>query len=351
MQTFRHLDNKLGSIPHRLITTLVELGASRGTEELYRERSPQVLETLRQVARIQSTEASNAIEQITAPHARIRELVEEKTRPENRSEEEIAGYRYVLDTIHASAQDIPFSVNLLLQFHRDLLRFTPDRNAGRFKITDNLVTEEVDGQVVVRFTPVPAGDTKRAMEELHERFTFAWDEGEHDRLLLIAAYVLDFLIIHPFLDGNGRMARLITLLLLYHAGYEVGRFISLEKLINESRETYFDSLGRSTAGWHEGKHDPLPWVRYLLGILTAAYKELEDRVGAVTGRGSKRELVLGFLRSSARDRFTFDEIRRAAPGVSDAYIRKLLADLRKQGVVESEGRGRYATWRRLHRDF
>jgi Fic family protein len=310
-----------------------------------------VLEALRQVARIQSTEASNAIEDITAPSKRIEALVAEKSTPANRSEEEIAGYRYVLDTIHASALDIPFKRTVVEQFHRDLYRFTSVR-AGRFKIGSNEVTEQhPDGTVVVRFKPVDPAVTPLAIDELHERFDRAWHAEEHHRLLLIGSYIFDFLMIHPFQDGNGRMSRLLTLLLLYHAGYEVGRFVSLERIINDSRETYYESLQASTRGWHDAQHDIKPWLSYFLGTILAAHKEFEERVGAIGNHGAKGELVKSFVRSALADTFTFDDVRRAAPGVSDVYIGKILRELRDCRVLRSEGTGRGARWHRLTTDF
>lgn len=190
------------------------------------------------------------------------------------------------------------------------------------------------------------------MDELHGRLDDAWRADQHHRLLLAGAYVLDFLVIHPFTDGNGRMSRLLTLLLLYKAGYEVGRFISIEKLIEQSNKTYYDALAASTERWHTGEHDLRPWLAYFLGVLTAAYREFEPRARAVTaGRGSKAELVRSFARSNLSDAFTFADVKRVFPGVSDEYIRQILRELRDAGVIEGTGAGRGAGWRRLRRDF
>lgn len=351
MQTFRDLDKHLGQVPAAVTRDIGAIDAGKGRQELFRRQAPSLLRTLTEVARIQSTEASNAIEGITAPHRRIEELVMEKTTPSNRSEEEIAGYRMVLDTIHSSAPDIPFKRSVVEQFHRDLYSFT-SVPAGRFKAAQNAVTEtHPDGTVVVLFEPVSPADTPRAMDELHEHFDRAMHVAEHHRLLLIGAYVFDFLRIHPFQDGNGRMARLLTLLLLYHAGYEVGRYVSLEKLVDDSRDTYYESLQASTPGWEQGDHDIWPWLNYFAGILTGAYKEFERRVPAVDQRGAKKELVLQFVRGTVRDTIKFDDVRQAAPGVSDAYIRKVLRELREQGVLRAEGTGRGARWHRLTKDF
>jgi len=189
------------------------------------------------------------------------------------------------------------------------------------------------------------------MEDLHAGFARAMQERTHASLLLASAYVLDFLVIHPFRDGNGRMARLITLWLLYICGHAVGRYISVEKLIEESRETYYEALGRSTIGWHNDEHDLGPWTDYFLGIVNAAYGEFESRTGMVSGRGSKRALITRFIRSSLSDEFSIAQLRQACPGVSDVYLNKVLGQLKADGAIERIGRGRSARWRRLRQDF
>jgi Fic family protein len=352
MQTFRDLESHLGMVPASTATALSEATAGRGREEAFRRQNPQVLETLTEIARIQSTEASNAIESITAPPKRIAELVQEKTTPQNRSEEEIAGYRKVLDTIHSSAEHIPFKRSIVEQFHRDLYSFTATPG-GRFKSSQNEVArfDNAGNKIGVIFEGVSPSETPRAMDELHERFDEATREGQHAPLLLTGAYVFDFLMIHPFKDGNGRMSRLLTLLLLYHAGHEVGRFVSLEKLVEESKETYYESLGKSTVGWDEGRHDIWPWLNYFLGILNAAYKQFEPRAGnLISGRGAKAERIKQFVRSRASDIFTLDDVHRALPDVSREHIRDELRKLRDADIVESPGRGR-KEWKRLRNDF
>lgn len=332
---------------HSIGQTLHALGEWKGHYELYARRTPQVLETLRQAAIIQSTESSNRIEQITAPLKRIQELVAQKTTPTNRSEEEIAGYRDVLTTIHSSFRDIPFTVSVVLQFHRDLYAHTKVPG-GRFKRTDNEITEVYpDGTAAVRFRPLSAVETPSAVKQLHEQFMRAWEAGEVSRLLLIPAYVLDFLCIHPFTDGNGRMARLLTLLLLYHAGDEVGRYVSLERIVERSRETYYEALGLSSARWHEGKHTLLPWTEYFLGVLTAAHKDLEARVGTLTSaRGAKRQMVLDAI-AHAIGTFTVAELQEACPNVSVDFIRLLLKREREAGRVTCLDHGPKARWRRV----
>src|SRR5580692_8072215 len=276
-------------IPAPTARALGGIDRAQGAESAFRREHPEALRTLTEIARIQSVESSNAIENITAPAERVQKLLAHRTAPANRSEEEIAGYRAVLDTINADATHIPFTPSVVEQLHRDLYQFT-NTPAGRWKRVENSIQEVLpDGVRVVRFQTVSAIATPAAMQELHERFAAARDSGEHHPLLLVGCYVFDFLAIHPFRDGNGRISRLLTLLLLYQAGYEVGRFISLERLIDNTRETYYDALQAAGHGWHEDEHDIKPWLNYFLGIVTAAYKEFEGRVGTVSGRGSKRE--------------------------------------------------------------
>ena len=352
VQSFRELGRHFDLIPAAINRQLSGIDVARGRQEAFARQHPAALESLKQLALIQSVEASNAIENITAPKKRLEELVAQKTTPRNRSEAEIAGYRAVLDTIHAGAAHIPFSPNVVRQLHRDLYQFAA-QPGGDWKNSDNLVTEQrPDGTVAVRFTPVNSFETPAAMDELHQRFDEAWQADQHHRLLLAGAYTLDFLVIHPFTDGNGRMSRLLSLLLLYKGGYEVGRFISIEKLIEESKETYYQALAASTEGWHQGGHDLQPWLSYFLGVITAAYREFEPRAEAVTaGRGSKAELVKAFVRSNISDTFTFADVKRAAPGVSDEYIRQVLRELRDNEIIEGTGAGRGAAWRRLRNDF
>jgi Fic family protein len=351
VSSFPDLSRHFGGIPPATVTSLTTIAEARGRAELYRQQNPSGLETLRQVALIQSTEASNAIENIHAPLARIEALVAEKTKPINRSEQEIAGYRDVLATIHANGPSIPFEPRYVEQLHGYLYKYVGTRDAGHWKGLDNEVEEKLpDGTRIVRFKPVSAALTPLAMQGLHDKFRRALDAGLYEPLLLCAAYILDFTVIHPFRDGNGRMSRLVTLWLLYIVGHDVGRYISLEKIIDASKETYYEALGQSTVGWHDGEHDLRPWTDYFLGILIAAYGEFEGRTGALGGRGSKKALITTFIDSLMVAEFTIADVRQAAPGVSDGYINKLLGELKKAGKIEPLGTGRGASWRRLAGD-
>jgi Fic family protein len=351
VSSFHALDRHFGALPPATVSALTTIGEAKGRADLYRQQNPSGLETLRQVALIQSTEASNAIENIHAPLPRIEELVAEKTTPQDRSEQEIAGYRDVLAIVHANGAAIPFEPRYVMQLHGNMHRYVGTRDAGRWKTVDNAVEEALpDGTKAVRFVPVAALLTPQTMDDLHAACRRALSDGTYSPLLLTAAYVLDFTVIHPFRDGNGRMSRLITLWLLYVAGHDVGRYISLEKLIDDSKETYYEALRSSTLGWHEGAHDLAPWTGYFLGILLAAYRELESRSGVLAGRGSKRKLIEAFIDSLMVDEFTIADVREAAPGVSDGYISRVLGGLKNQGRIESLGTGRAARWRRLASD-
>src|SRR6266446_54114 len=322
-------------IPQNLLRTIRLLGEFKGKEEVYKQQSPQVLETLRQAAVIQSTESSNRIEGVTAPHDRIVKLVQKKVKPGNRSEQEIAGYRDVLNTIHANHENMEFSVNLVLQMHRDLLKFTTEKD-GKWKTAQNEI-EEVgpDGNKVVRFMPVAPHLTEDAMRLLHDRFDKALDSHQFEPLLLIPAYILDFLCIHPFRDGNGRMARLLTLLLLYQAGFEVGRFISLENIVEETREGYYDTLYSSSQKWHEGKHSLQPWWEYFLGVmLLSAYREFERRAGTVTSSyGAKSQMIFDAV-DRLSGNFRVSDVQKICPGVSLDLIRRRLKELKAAGKIE-----------------
>jgi Fic family protein len=284
---------------------------------------------------------------VTVPNDRLEAIVRERAAPRDRSEQEIAGYRDVLSTIHTNWRDMQFSPGLVLQLHRDLFQFTPS-GGGNWKPVDNEITEMVGGKRSVRFQPVPAYATEDAMRRLHTRFEQARAAGESDPLLLLSAYILDFTCIHPFLDGNGRMARLLTLLLLYQAGYHVGRYISIERIIEQQREGYYDSLYASSQQWHQAQHSLTPWWEYSLGVvLVQAYRELERNVAKVTGsRGAKRQAVIDAI---ARLPATFQhgDVARACPGVSRPTIERILTELRDSGRIRKLKGGRAAVWEKV----
>jgi Fic family protein len=333
-------------VSQRIIMTIRKLGEHKGRQDLYKKQAPEMLENLRQVALIQSTESSNRIEGIVADDKRLRAIVEEKAKPANRSEAEIAGYRDVLNTIHQSHEHIPFTERVVLQLHRDLMKYA-GVDGGRWKSAPNEISETLpDGTKHIRFTPVAPHLTDEAMRSVHARFNELEAAHEWDPLLLIPFYVLDFLCIHPFLDGNGRLARLIALLLLYQHGYEVGRYVSLERIIEQTKQSYYDTLYTSSQGWHESRHDVLPWTEYFLSTLLAAYDEFESRFGKVSkGRGSKTDTVKNAIDRFVAD-FSLTDIEKACPLVSRDMIRRILFDLKKEGRVVCLGRGPSARWRK-----
>jgi Fic family protein len=328
-----------------LLQSVRLVGEYRGKETLFKQQSPQVLQALRENALIQSTESSNRIEGVVAPPQRIRDLVAKRTQPANRSEQEIAGYRDVLNTIHTNFADMQLTSNLVLQLHRDLFQFAPG-GGGRWKAAENDITEmRPHGAKAIRFKPMAPHLTPDAMVRFHDADRSALDAAAVDPLLLIPAYVLDFLCIHPFADGNGRMARLLSLLLLYQAGYEVGRYISLEGTIEETKEGYYDSLYASSQGWHEGQHSLVPWWQYFVGVmLVKAYREFEERVGVTSAkRGAKRDMTRDAV-NRLPNRFRYADLARALPAVSRPTIARGLRELRGEGAIRCAKRGRDATW-------
>jgi Fic family protein len=327
--------------------TLRALGEYRGRQVLYAEQSPEVLETLRRVALIQSTESSNRIEGITVAPGRVDQIVMKKTEPKDRSEREVAGYRDVLADIHTNFGRMRLSSDLIRGWHRKLYRYTKEAG-GSWKDKHNAIIEiGPDGKQYIRFKTVSALATPEFIERLITLFTQALDKGKTDPLFLIASFVLDFECIHPFMDGNGRIGRLLTLLLLYQSGYEVGRYISLMRIIGQSKETYYEALLKRSDRWHKADHDLRPWWNYFLGMLVAAYKEFETRVGNIaSSRGAKREMVQRAV-DHLPELFKIADLRQACPGVSYPTLQRALADMRKAGRVKCLGRGPDAEWQKV----
>lgn len=326
------------------VSSIKVIGEYRGRQDLFRQQAPEVLESLKRLAVIESAESSNRIEGVTAPRERVEALVLRPTAPGNRSEEEIAGYRDALNLIHESAAEMTFSVNVILQLHGLLYRFQPGVG-GRWKMTQNdIVERNEDGSVRrIRFTPIAPVATPQAMYDLVAMYGQALAQ-QREPLVTIPLTILDFLCIHPFTDGNGRMARLLTLLLLYQFDFAVGRYISLERVIEESKETYYEALEASSKHWHEGRHDPHPWMRYFWGVLLAANKEFEQRIGAVKdARGTKTALIEQAVRRRLKP-FAISDIEAECPDVSRDMVRYVLRRMRTDGEVELRGTGRASKW-------
>ena len=347
MWSFRN--NRLLDPTDITVTNLIgALGRYQGRQELYRHQVPQVLETLQQIAIVESTESSNRIEGITVPQHRFKALMAHAV-PEDRPEGEIAGYLEVLTRIHSGLVKLPLTPESILDLYADLYAHVPSVEK-QWKQRDNIIRQTLpDGREAVRFVPLPADETPEAMKELCQRFGEMWDSQQADRLLTINAFIFDFECIHPFPDGNGRLGRLLTLLLLYEAGYEVGRYISLERIIEGTKLTYYDALLRSSRRWETGQHDLTPWYQYSLGVLVYAYREFEERVGQFAAApGTKSQSVQLVIETLGSDEtFRVSDLEQACPSVSRRTIRRVLNELRNRGVVECLGTGRWAQWRKI----
>ena len=331
--------------PEKLLTPeIVQMVASihehKGKQELFLEANIDELKTLLEVALIQSTGASNRIEGIYTSDKRLEELVSQKAEPRNRSEQEIAGYREVLATIHESYEYITPRPNIILQLHRDLYSYSQGATGGNYKNSDNVIAEtDAEGHQKARFIPVPAFQTADAMDVLCSRFLEAWEADRIDKLVLIPMFILDFLCIHPFNDGNGRMSRLLTLLLFYKAGYIVGKYVSMEMLIEKTKETYYEALQASSTGWHECENSYEPFVKYYLGIILKAYKEFESRVEHLKNRSlSKPERIKAVIDQKV-GKITKKEIMELCPDISKVTVERTLTDLVKSGYIAKVGAG------------
>lgn len=318
-----------------------------GKQELYLKQRPEELEKLIEIAKIQSTEASNAIEGIVTTSTRIKQLVEEKTTPKNRDEQEIAGYRDVLNIIHENFDVIPISQNYILQLHKILYSHMNNFMAGKTKNVQNYISATYpDGHVQVLFTPMAPCETPEAIDKICEEYNLAIGNMELEPLILIPVFIHDFLCIHPFNDGNGRMSRLLTTLLLYRNGFYVGRYISLEGKIAKNKDLYYDALSRSQDGWHEGTEDIIPFIKYMLGIILAAYKDFEDRMDLIGAKLSALEIVRRASKNKL-GRFNKQDIRELCPNLSDSSIEGALRKMLSSGELKREGKGKNTCYFRI----
>jgi len=328
-----------------IVALLTQIHEFKGKQTLFIEAKADVLSQLVEVAKIQSTEASNKIEGIYTSDARLKALVKDKTTPRSRSEREIAGYRDVLNTIHESHDYISIRPNLILQLHRDLYKFEGYDIGGKYKSADNVIEEEDEqGNKRVRFKPVPAWEAPEALENLCTEFNKAIDQGKADPLLLIPMFILDFLCIHPFNDGNGRMSRLLTLLCLYRAGYIVGKYISIEHLIEKTKDSYYECLQESSEAWHEEENDYIPFVQYMLGIVVAAYRDFTTRVKNLTASGISKPDRIAQLIKETYGEITKAQIMERFPDISQITVQRTLADLLNSEKISKIGGGRYTKY-------
>lgn len=331
---------------NEVLSLVAAIHEFRGRQERFLSQKPAVLDRLTEISMIQSTESSNAIEGIRTSSTRLKALVREKTTPRNRSEQEIAGYRYVLSEIHENYKYIPLKPNYILQLHRDLYRFTGASIGGRFKDSQNyIVSEDAEGNQFVLFTPPDAFDTPGAVESICAQYDRAVSGELLDPLIMIPVFIHDFLCVHPFSDGNGRMSRLLTALLLYRAGYSVGQYISLEKIIADDKVLYYDALEASQTRWHEGTDDPTPFIKYLLRVLVRAYRDLEDRIDIMEGKSSPVDRVRKAVELKLGP-FTKSEIMELCPSIGRSTVENALTALVEEGAIVRRGKGRSTVYYR-----
>lgn len=347
MRIFNYSEIKNQQWDSDILSLIAAIYKEAGKQEMYLKQRPEELEKLVEIAKVQSTEASNAIEGIVTTSTRIKQLVEEKTTPKNRDEQEIAGYRDVLNIIHESFDAIPITQNYILQLHKILYSHMNNPMAGRTKSVQNYISATYpDGHVETLFTPLAPYETPEALDKICEEYNRVIGNMEVEPLIAIPIFVHDFLCIHPFNDGNGRMSRLLTTLLLYRCGFYVGKYISLEAKIAKNKELYYDALNLSQTGWHEGSEDALPFIKYLLGTILAAYKDFEDRFALVETKLPALETVRRATLNKI-GRFTKQDIRELCPSLSISSIEGALRKLVASGELKKEGSGKNTCYYRL----
>lgn len=344
MRQFEYKESWKKLLTPTIVSLLTSIHEYKGEQNLFIESNSDKLVELLEIAKIQSTEASNKIEGIITTDDRLKKLVMDKTMPKSRSEKEIAGYRDVLNTIHESYEYIPINANYILQLHGDLYKYNGMSFGGKFKSSDNIIAEvDSSGNQKIRFQPIEAWATPEAMLNMCNAYNDALNDGI-DPLILMPMFILDFLCIHPFNDGNGRMSRLLTLLLLYKSGYIVGKYISIEKLIEKSKDTYYEQLQASSYEWHENKNDYEPFVEYYLGVVIVAYKEFSGRVQTLIESGmNKPERIREVIRKHI-GKITKSQIMEKCPDISDTTVQRTLTELLKKNEIIKLSGGRYTSY-------
>jgi Fic family protein len=340
MRSFNYAKIKDMTWDSEILGYIAAIYKAAGKQELYLKQRPAELAKLVEIAKIQSTEASNAIEGIITTSTRIRQLVEEKTTPKNRDEQEIAGYRDVLNIIHENFDAIPITQNFILQLHKILYSHMNNPMGGRTKNVQNYISATYpDGHTEILFTPLAPFETPEALDKICAEYNYVIGNAEAEPLLAIPIFIHDFLCIHPFNDGNGRMSRLLTTLLLYRCGFYVGKYISLEAKIANHKDAYYDALRQSQHGWHEGNEDVVPFIKYILSTIIAAYRDFEDRFSIVEAKTSALEMV---RKASLQKlgRFSKQDIRELCPSLSVSSIEGALRKLVAEGYLKREGNGR-----------
>ncbi len=347
MKNFNYSEIKNQKWDSDILGLIAAIYKEAGKQEMSLKQKPQELEKLVEIAKIQSTEASNAIEGIITTSTRIKQLVEEKTTPKNRDEQEIAGYRDVLNIIHESFDTIPISQNYILQLHKILYSHMNNPMGGRTKSVQNYISATYpDGHVETLFTPLSPFETPEALDKICEEYNRVIGNMEVEPLIIIPIFIHDFLCIHPFNDGNGRMSRLLTTLLLYRNGFYIGKYISLEAKIAKNKDLYYNALSQAQHGWHEGTEDVVPFIKYLLGTILAAYKDFEDRFSLVETKLPALEMVRQASMYKI-GRFNKQDIRELCPTLSNSSIEKAFRDLISLGEIKKEGKGKGTCYYRL----
>ena len=347
MRNFNYSSIREKKWDSEVLSLVAAIYKEAGKQELYLKQHPNELDKLVEIAKIQSTEASNAIEGIITTSTRIRQLVQEKTTPKNRDEQEIAGYRDVLGIIHESFDAIPITQNYILQLHKIMYSHMNNPLAGRTKNVQNYISATYpDGHSEILFTPLAPYETPEALDKLCSEYNLVIGNFELDPLIAIPVFVHDFLCIHPFNDGNGRMSRLLTTLLLYRSGFYVGKYISLEAKIAKNKDLYYEALAASEQGWHEEKDDPVPFIKYLLGTILSAYKDFEDRYSLVEIKRSALDMVR-LASMNKIGRFSKQDIRELCPSLSISSVEGALRKLVDSGALKREGLGKNTYYYRL----
>ena len=347
MRTFNYAKISEQKWDSELLGLIAAIYKEAGKQEMYLKSRPEELEKLVEIAKVQSTESSNAIEGIVTTNTRIRQLIEDKTTPKNRDEQEIAGYRDVLNIIHESFDAIPITPNYILQLHKILYSHMSNPVAGRTKSVQNYISATYpDGTTKTLFTPLDPFETPIALESICNEFNRVIGNNMLEPLIAIPIFIHDFLCIHPFNDGNGRMSRLLTTLLLYRNGFFVGKYISLESKIAKNKDLYYDALGKSQIGWHEGNADAIPFIKYLLGTILAAYKDFEDRFSLVETKLPSLETVRRATMNKI-GRFSKQDIRELCPSLSISSIEGALRKLVDEKEIKREGKGKNIRYFRL----
>lgn len=328
-----------------LLEMVAAISEHKGEQNLYLNAQADTLTALSEIAKIQSAEASNRIEGIYTSDERLKQLVLDKTNPQNHSEKEIAGYRNALKTIYENYAYIPPKPSYMLQLHKDLYAYSGKEHGGRYKTGDHIITH--DGAIeerFIRFTPVEAWMTAQAMDDACASFNQAIEQQTVNPLLLIPMFILDFLCIHPFNDGNGRMSRLLTSLLFYRSGYHVGKYVSIEKKIEQTKEEYYDALYIGSQGWHENQNDYIPFIKYMLRILLSAYRDFNDRVQIWSKKPlTKPQRIIEIIKNKSGT-VAKSEIKEQCPDIAEITIQRTLAELTEKGEIIKIGGGRYTKY-------